>query len=478
MVWKKWGRNSKAKRIGIRFFCDAHFKNNWTIQRKKIMPSEKFLNEYESIINELKNSVKTRLKFWEVDTFFRCPLVGMCLSSSEQKQLLKKTGLSGKRKSPYEIHEFFVASSENENRLSRRVDTFLYRKYGKEAAPLFELDHNEFIAHFKSAFQTGDYHSAFWAAAVNPQLPIELKREIFGEIHMAMHWNSDQRSIFKQKVLKQKKKINDLNQNIKEVNRQRRTLQKTNKNLQHELAELKAALSVMEKEKKELQTKNVIADTIPDHENLFQTTKFKEENKKLQIELKELWEQLNRGKQEVSVLEDRNLQLASDLKHQQEINDRIRIEIPKIIEELAAMNNCESTCVSFNLCKKRILMVGGITRMESLFRELIEGSGGIFDYHNGYIKKGVKQLESRLKRADVVLCPVSCNSHAACSIVKNLAKKHNKPVHMLANSSLNTLSQAILSGDKNKNIDSDGPPQFTQPFRTLSDGKRNTSLNV
>jgi hypothetical protein len=25
-----------------------------------------------------------------------------------------------------------------------------------------------------------------------------------------------------------------------------------------------------------------------------------------------------------------------------------------------------------------------------------------------------------------VLCPVNCNSHGACSIVKNIAKKHNK----------------------------------------------------
>jgi phage terminase large subunit-like protein len=62
------------------------------------------------------------------------------------------------------------------------------------------------------------------------------------------------------------------------------------------------------------------------------------------------------------------------------------------------------------------------------------------------MKKGVKKLENRLKRADVVVCPVSCNSHAACSIVKNLAKKHNKTVHMLANSSLSAVSQALWGG--------------------------------
>jgi hypothetical protein len=81
--------------------------------------------------------------------------------------------------------------------------------------------------------------------------------------------------------------------------------------------------------------------------------------------------------------------------------------------------------------------------MESLYRELIEGSNGVFEYHDGYVKKGARDIESRLKRADMVLCPVNCNSHAACSIVKNLGKKHNKTVHILANSSLSTVSQVI-----------------------------------
>ena len=36
-------------------------------------------------------------------------------------------------------------------------------------------------------------------------------------------------------------------------------------------------------------------------------------------------------------------------------------------------------------------MVGGITRMESLYRELIESRGGVFEYHDGYVKKGAQK---------------------------------------------------------------------------------------
>ena len=59
-------------------------------------------------------------------------------------------------------------------------------------------------------------------------------------------------------------------------------------------------------------------------------------------------------------------------------------------------------------------------------------------------------MKAVLKRADMVICPVNCNSHAACSIVKNLGKKHNKPVHMLASSSLSAVSQVIRGEEGEK----------------------------
>jgi hypothetical protein len=86
--------------------------------------------------------------------------------------------------------------------------------------------------------------------------------------------------------------------------------------------------------------------------------------------------------------------------------------------------------------------------MESLYRELIEGHGGIFDYHDGYVRNGVKKLETSLKRADLVVCPVNCNSHAACIIVKNLGKKYKKTVRMLASYSLSSVVRVIADTDK------------------------------
>lgn len=68
-------------------------------------------------------------RFWEIEHFYRCPIIGMCLTAAEQRQLLKKCGYDLKGKSPYDIHELLVAGAESENRLSRKIERLLQRKY-------------------------------------------------------------------------------------------------------------------------------------------------------------------------------------------------------------------------------------------------------------------------------------------------------------------------------------------------------------
>lgn len=380
---------------------------------------------------------KISLRFWEIDHFFKCPVVGMCLTLSEQKQLLKKAGISVKNKSPFEIHETLVASSESESRLSRRVDNLLNRKLGKETVVLLELDNEAFKGRFKAAFETGDCISVTWAAAINPNLSIDLKREIFGDIHMAMHWSGEQRLKLKQKLARQCKEIDELRESCKNAIQLRRTLHKENEQLRHNQERLRTTLAAVENEKVVLEKELAAAGS------RYRYAEIEQENRMLKEKLDAVLVSAKDHQRMIACLEEKNLRLSSEIERQQESNRRFKMETREIFGEVFTLNRCDATCPSFDLCKKRILLVGGITRMESLYRELVENSGGVFEYHDGYMKKGTKKLESRLRRADMVVCPVNCNSHAACSIVKKLAKKHNKTVHMLANSSLRAVSQAL-----------------------------------
>lgn len=101
-----------------------------------------------------------RRRFWEIDCYFKCPVVGLCLALSEQKQLLKKAGISAKRKGLFEIHEILVGHSETENPLSCRMDSFLSNKYSREAKALRVLEENDFLERWRSCFRTGEIKAA------------------------------------------------------------------------------------------------------------------------------------------------------------------------------------------------------------------------------------------------------------------------------------------------------------------------------
>lgn len=397
---------------------------------KNIIPSA------EDLI-ALETKPKERLKYWEIEEFFKCPVVGMCLTLSEQKRLLKKTNLPIKEISPFEIHEALVASSESENRISRRVDRHLHRKFGKKAAELLALDAERFLAHFRQADASGDHVAALWATAIHPNLSKSLRRKIFGDIHMGMHWSGEQRSKMNRRLARKREELEDLRQRNKDVARQKRVLQKENELLKQTQSGLEDALANAKRQIKRLMEALTAKAPEPDTAGLEQDHHF------LKEELEALYGSYKKQQQQIAALKEKNRQLASQLGWQGEQNRRFRRQARTIIAEMVAKTRCDASCPSFDLCQKRILIVGGMSRMESLYRELIEGSGGIFEYHDGYMKKGARRLEYRLRRADVVLCPVSCNSHAACSMVKSLAKKHKKTVHMLSNASLQAISSAI-----------------------------------
>ncbi len=106
-------------------------------------------------------------------------------------------------------------------------------------------------------------------------------------------------------------------------------------------------------------------------------------------------------------------------------------------------STCKTPCPCAS-CPQRILVVGGIERMEPLYREVIEAKGHIFEYRAGHLRKGGNKLDNLLQRADIVLCPVNCNSHTACLQVKSMCKKYKKNLQIMKNFSLSAIERTLV----------------------------------
>ncbi|ABO51226.1 hypothetical protein Dred_2722 [Desulforamulus reducens MI-1] len=181
------------------------------------------------------------------------------------------------------------------------------------------------------------------------------------------------------------------------------------------------------------------------------STDFEQKAKKLQHEKEELLHILEDVEQDLRQYEKRN----SDLEDEN-LSFLVRIdELQSKIRDLHQQYYCSScpkendtescpkVCCNNNSRTKRILMVGGITKIEARYRSLIEDTGNEFEYLDGYMKGGEKVLDSKIRRCDLVLCPVDCNSHNACVSVKKLCKKYGKPFKMLTSSSVSGIAQVI-----------------------------------
>ncbi|RLB79210.1 MAG: hypothetical protein DRH24_13135 [Deltaproteobacteria bacterium] len=420
------------------------------IERKESMQTNKIQNPNQiklrsfdhlpgEITSDLTGSIDKPLplRFWEIDLIFKCPVVGTCLDMSEQKQILKKAGISLKKKNPYEIHDTMVRSSESETPLSRKIDCLLNRKFKKEITAFFDLEEDELMQIWKSRFKNGEIEGLLWVAATRPDLSIESKRSLFGDIHMEMHLNSVENRKVRQQFSYLQNKNQKLAQRLKDSTRVRRTLKKENAKLERDQTELRRQYAFLENENLSIEKELSILRGNTGILDL------EAENQQLRDELENLSGEIGDYQQRLEDLRVQNNKLLSKLESQREMNHHLKKEMEEILAQFSALTRCDETCPSFDLCRKRILIVGGINRMESIYRQLIEDNGGIFEYHDGHIKGGKKPLENRIRRADIVLCPVNINSHNACSVVKKMGKKHRKSVQMLTGSGLGVISQAL-----------------------------------
>ena len=178
----------------------------------------------------------TRLRIWEIPERFKCPVIGWCFDTTEQKEVLRKEGISIKDKSNFEIHELLVESLGEENHLSRKIDSWLNRKYRQEIKEFSSLKQAEFIQHWDASLKKGEVEGILWVAVTKTDLSAEVNKMIFGDMHMEMHVRAKQIGNERQRLDQEGKRNEILTEEVREASRTNRVLKKENEGLRNELA--------------------------------------------------------------------------------------------------------------------------------------------------------------------------------------------------------------------------------------------------
>ena len=384
-------------------------------------------------------SAPALMRIWEIHSRFKCPVVGTCLTLDENRRLLKKGGCRVKRLSPFRLHTALMEQLHRENPVSLKTDNYLRHKYRESIAEFAHLPEDEFMEIWRKQLRTGEIEAIFFIAAVRPDLSEKTLIEIFGEIHMMGHANTAEIIGLRREAACQ----DDANQRLGRLLAKEK---KENSRLKKALAEANADLSKARMKIKQLQAVSASSQVrCEDTEKQQDDTVLALEKKIQETEIRN--RQLARDRNRIE-REKRKLQI--EMFELRSVNQHLAEEAKALIAQFSELTggcsgeNCSECCPEYPICAKRVLVVGGITRIRHLYRDLIESAGGKFDYHDGYMKNAKQNIEAQVKRSDLVICPVTCNSHGACDKVKRLCRKYDKPIRMLPSAGLSAISSALL----------------------------------
>lgn len=372
---------------------------------------------------------------WCISPKYKYPVIGTCLSAEENKKIVKKAGFKVTNESLYDLHLIIMTHLDNENPVSRKVDNYLKNKYRAILRELNVRTVDEIKGLWRSEFENGVFDGLFFYIACNRSMPGDYTEEVFGAVHMMSHSFLERASRDKHKIRGLTCSLAVKDEEIAELKRRLRDLRKENLSLRETSEHSQKRLASMEK-------------------SYFLSTKTEsyqpiiEDNRRLREEVVLLEKARNSMETKLNDIEHRNRELESLLAENSALNRHLKKDIEDLASHFSMLNEChqsedEQGGKPLGLFSKRVLIVGGMTKIKHLYQHLVESSGGEFEYHDGYLKRGSKGLDRQVKHSDIIICPVNCNSHNACSKVKKLCQKHKKPLKILSNASISAITTAL-----------------------------------
>jgi len=398
----------------------------------------------EPAIKETEESVLFQF-FWEIPSSLKCPVVGLGISDEEGRRILKKCGRRIKALAPWEVHRDLMEEVGSVTPVARRVDAFLKRKFADAIARVKSLPEEELLPLLKASIARGDAAEALYCVAMRKALSMDTLVSVVGEAHMMGHTTAVDLFESRKKELKSADRVREFTESLDAERRERRRL---GRELQLMAEETKGLRLELEKRSEErVAVLSIPAPVVPeavsaDADELKQERakcrEYKRERDVLAREARKQQREKRKLKIRAMELEIENKALADEV-----MSLAIGRPAPPLKPLPCRGRGC-STCPEMATCSRRVLMVGGLSRMEPHYRRVAEAKGLGFEYHDGTMSGGRKCLEKQVTRCDMVVCPVTCNSHNACRSVKKLCSKHNKEIRFLPTSSISALTGVLL----------------------------------
>lgn len=382
----------------------------------------------------LDGALGTRAKIWELHATFHCSIIGTCLTSGELKSLLGKLGLIPPGAvSDHELHKAGVTLAGMRGTGAKLLTKTLDRKFRRQIAAAATARTTDAVrAFWDEALEAGDIPGGYWAVMTHPATSEALVRHVFGEIHMLSHLvGAANRADIR---------------HLRELESDNAALRATNERQQ---AALRAA--VVERDARIRALQDALAGSVERDGDV------PARDDALAAVIAELREGLARSERRAAHLEGRAQTLDQRAAAATARATAAETETATLREECQALetrlgallapddDTIEDTDAGapIDLAGATILYVGGRASQLPHLRALVEQMNGVLIHHDGGADESAAALPGAISRADAVLFPVDCVSHAAMFALKRQCKQAGKPYLPLRSASLAALLRGL-----------------------------------
>jgi Uncharacterized protein conserved in bacteria (DUF2325) len=359
-----------------------------------------------------------RRKIWEFATHLHCSIIGTCLSTTELRHILIKLGRQeAATASEHDLHASGVLVANQRNEGAKLLHKALDRRHRVSINRFDKAKTAEAVrAAWKEAVERGDIPGAYWAALSHPATNDALLREIFADVHMLSHLVG----AANRADIRRLRQLEAENAQLEaKVGRQQQQLRDVVVSRDATIRDLRCAL-----EERIMRDRNSTVQQSPEPDpaiwaNLLADLKRRLASaesrcKRLECELKECR----------SALQDERIAHAETEKQDAELRQELE-EVEASLADLAEIKNARRPPP--RLLNLTLLYVGGRQAQIGHLRAFAERYGALFLHHDGGIEERSGLLQGLISRADAVLFPVDCISHAAMTLVKRTCRQSGKP---------------------------------------------------
>lgn len=370
-----------------------------------------------------------RRRLWDLPHACHCPVIGVCLPLNTLRMLVNKTVGGQAQADDYEIHVGAVAECAQRNRLSKRLQDELDRRYARDIQALRAARTAADLAQrWTAAIRLGDAAGTFWAALTHPRCDAALQDALLRDMHMLQHQAGAATRVDIVRFKQLKRAHADLEtQAEKSRLRHAHALadrQAENERLSAEVLQLRAEsaarqsrFAALERDMRRL--KALLADP---------------------AQADRLRERVDLMAARQAELEAQNQDLRQRLMQAQKAQAAPVQPAPASARGFDAASEAPAAP---RLQQQVVLCVGGRNGNLDNYRAAIEDIGGRFAHHDGGLEDRHGALDASLAAADLVICQTGCISHNAYWRVKDFCKRTGKRCLFVENPSTSSLVREL-----------------------------------